>query len=315
MNHIPWVEKYRPQNFDDIILEEQNQIILQNMLEQNKIPNMLFYGPPGTGKTTTIINLINEFQSKNNEKYKELVIHLNASDDRGIDIIRNQISTFTTSAYLFNKGTKFIVLDEIDYMTKTAQIALYNLIKNNTENVRFCLICNYISKLDRSLQNACMSFKFNSLPRDKISSFLNNILVKEKLDSLLKERKDVFIDNLIDNYKSDVRSMINHIQSSYKNNSLNTKIMSKDDVAELLSFFLKENRTFAESERKMVSYLKIYNIEKQEMVVKIINYILLKYPLSNKLIDFIQVSIRYKNFYLPEFNIFFISKIVSLLSD
>lgn len=315
MNHIPWVEKYRPQNFDDIILEEQNQIILQNMLEQNRIPNMLFYGPPGTGKTTTIINLINEYQKKNNECYGELVIHLNASDDRGIDIIRNQISTFTTSAYLFNKGTKFIVLDEIDYMTKTAQIALYNLIKNNTENVRFCLICNYISKLDRSLQNACMSFKFNSLPRGKITDFLSNILSKENLNGVLKERKKVFIENLIDNYKSDVRSMINHIQSSYQNNTLNTKIMSTNDIQQLVTFFLKENRTFAESEKKMVSYLKIYNIEKQEMVVKIINYVLSKYPLNDKLIDFVRVSIRYNNFYLPEFNTFFISKVVSLLSD
>ena len=147
MNHLPWVEKYRPDHFKDIILETHNRIILNSMLEENTIPNLLFYGPPGTGKTTTIINLIKTFQKNNNQEHKELIIHLNASDDRGIETIRNQINTFTNSTHLFNKGTKFIVLDEIDYMTKTAQTALYNLIKNNIENVRFFLICNYISKL------------------------------------------------------------------------------------------------------------------------------------------------------------------------
>ena len=76
MDHIPWVEKYRPKHFDDIILEKQNKIILQNMLQLNIIPQLLFYGPPGTGKTTTIINFINNFQKQNKEEFQELIIHL-----------------------------------------------------------------------------------------------------------------------------------------------------------------------------------------------------------------------------------------------
>ena len=97
----PWVEKYRPNTFDDIVLDPLNKKILENIIKDKYFPNLLFYGPPGTGKTTSIINLINEFQTSN--KSKNLMIHLNASDERGIDIIRNQINSFVNSKSLFNK--------------------------------------------------------------------------------------------------------------------------------------------------------------------------------------------------------------------
>merc|ERR1711968_119418 len=91
----PWIEKYRPTKFDDIVLDPLNKKLLENIVKQNSFPNLLFYGPPGTGKTTTIINLINRYQEINNYTHKKgYTIHLNASDDRGIDIIRNQIKTF-----------------------------------------------------------------------------------------------------------------------------------------------------------------------------------------------------------------------------
>ena len=140
---IPWVEKYRPKDFNDIVLNENNRSLLENILNNNYFPNLLLYGPPGTGKTTTIINLINRYQEINNEKSKELIVHLNASDDRGIDIIRNQINQFVNSKTLFTKGLKFIILDEVDYMTKNAQIAMKNLLQTYQCNVRFFLILIY----------------------------------------------------------------------------------------------------------------------------------------------------------------------------
>jgi DNA polymerase III delta prime subunit len=91
---IPFVELYRPKNFENIVLDPLNKQILKNIIETSYFPNLLFYGPPGTGKTTTIINLINAYQTKLNMKNKDLIIHLNASDERGIDIIRNQINYF-----------------------------------------------------------------------------------------------------------------------------------------------------------------------------------------------------------------------------
>ena len=88
--NMPWIEKYRPDTFRDIVLESTNKEFLKNIIKQNIFPNLLFYGPPGTGKTTTIINLINKYQEKYNQKNKGLKIHLNASDDRGIDIIKTK---------------------------------------------------------------------------------------------------------------------------------------------------------------------------------------------------------------------------------
>ena len=150
--YIPWVEKYRPTQFEEIVLDKNNRIIFYNIIKNKYIPNLLLYGPPGTGKTTTIINLINKFQRENNQVNKGLMIHLNASDERGIDIIRNQINVFVNSKTIFSQGIKFIILDEVDYMTKNAQLALKYLLQEYQENIRFCLICNYISKIDESLQ-------------------------------------------------------------------------------------------------------------------------------------------------------------------
>jgi len=152
-NGYVWMEKYRPKQFENIVLDPLNRKILNNIIETSYFPNLLFYGPPGTGKTTTIMNLINGYQVKLNIKNKDLIIHLNASDERGIDIIRNQINFFVNSKPLFFTGMKFVILDEVDYMTKNAQQALRYLLQNYSNNVRFCLICNYISKIDEGLQN------------------------------------------------------------------------------------------------------------------------------------------------------------------
>jgi len=164
---IPWVEKYRPNSFESIVLDPTNKIIMGTILRTHYFPNLLLYGPPGTGKTTTIINLVNEFQPNN----KGLMIHLNASDERGIDIIRNQINQFVNSKALFQNGTKFVILDEVDYMTKNAQQALKYLLRGINGNVRFCLICNYITRIDESLQNEFMRLRFNQLPTNLIIKF------------------------------------------------------------------------------------------------------------------------------------------------
>ena len=139
---IPWVEKYRPTCFDDIVLDDMNRTILTNIVETNTFPNLLLYGPPGTGKTTTIINLVQAYQERYQQKSKGLMIHLNASDERGIDVIRTQIAQFVNSKSLFVRGLKIVILDEVDYMTKNAQQALKYLLQEFSNNVRFCLICN-----------------------------------------------------------------------------------------------------------------------------------------------------------------------------
>ena len=208
---IPWVEKYRPNNLNDIVLDPYNKAIIDRIIETNYFPNILLYGPPGTGKTTTIINLVSKFQEKHNQLNKGLMIHLNASDERGIDIIRNQIHQFVNSNSLFHNGIKFVILDEVDYMTKNAQQALKYLLQGFNNNVRFCLICNYISRIDESLQNEFMRIRFNQLPEADIIHFLSTICEKEGVAIPFEKMKS--IQRL---FKSDIRSMINYIQKRMK---------------------------------------------------------------------------------------------------
>lgn len=205
----PWVEKYRPDNFTDIVLDDITKELLIKMTSKNKFCNLLLYGPPGTGKTTTIVNLVNEYRSNMNEKGPGLVIHLNASDDRGVDIVRGQLSQFVQSENMFIKGSKFVILDEADYMTIPAQIALRQLIQNNP-HIKFCLICNYISKVETSLRNEFVRIRFNHLPSKLISSFLMNINEKENLSLTYQD-----IDDIRCLFGSDMRSMINFMQSTH----------------------------------------------------------------------------------------------------
>jgi len=207
---MPWVEKYRPSCFDEIVLDPMNRMILSNILKTNYFPNLLFYGPPGTGKTTTIINLVNAYQSKLNMRNRGLMIHLNASDERGIDIIRNQINSFVSTKSMFGNGIKFVILDEVDYMTTNAQIALRYLLTSYTDNnVRFCLICNYVSRIDESLQTEFVRMRFNQLPEADILVFLRKIRDNEKLS--LTDSNLVAIQR---QFHSDIRSMINYIQTN-----------------------------------------------------------------------------------------------------
>jgi DNA polymerase III delta prime subunit len=239
MNSIPWVEKYRPQFFDEIILDKCNKRILDNMIKNNHIPNLLLHGPPGTGKTTTIINLIRTYQKKNNQQSKGLVIHLNASDERGIDTIRNQIKQFADSKYFFEKGVKFIILDEVDYMTKTAQNALCYLLQQHTNtDVRFCLICNYISRLNLSLKNTFICLRFNQLPSKDIRSFLTTIVEKENL-----KLDDSIISDIQSLYGSDIRSMINYIQGNQNLKRDFTFIVNPTIFNDLENMFCKNKDT------------------------------------------------------------------------
>jgi replication factor C subunit 3/5 len=210
----PWVEKYRPSSFDTIVLEETNQLFFKKMMETNYIPNLLFYGPPGTGKTTTILNLIQTFQENQGEVNSSLVIHLNASDERGIDTIRSQIYSFVHTKPFFSKGKKFVILDEVDSMTKTAQQALSYLL-HTPVTVSFCLICNYISKIEDTLQTLFIKVKFNALPVDKMLDFLETIVRKEGI-----QYTRAHLEGIQRMYGSDIRSMINYLQTNQYNPSL-----------------------------------------------------------------------------------------------
>jgi len=234
MELIPLVEKFRPKNFDDVVLCDTNKKILNNIISFHYFPNLLLYGPPGTGKTSTITNLINSYHKNigitNN---KDLIIHLNASDDRGIDIIRNQISQFVSSNTIFKPSTymKFVILDEADYMTKNAQQALRCIIQNYYKNVRFCIICNYISKIDEALQTEFLCIRYGPLNKTDIISFLNKINKQEKLEMTNQE-----LESIQKKYGYDIRSMINFIQSSTQTE--NNIFTGENDFEKLYNLFI-----------------------------------------------------------------------------
>lgn len=288
-NGVPWCERFRPKNFDDIVFDPLNRQILKNIIETSYFPNLLFYGPPGTGKTTTIINLINAYQAKLNIKNKDLIIHLNASDERGIDIIRNQINFFVNSKPLFHTGMKFVILDEVDYMTKNAQQALRYLLQNYTGNVRFCLICNYISKIDEGLQNEFIRLRFNQLPKSDIINLLNHISESENLNI-----PQSFLACIQKLYKSDIRSMINFMQSNQDIVKLQTNepilyIIGTDVWENMISMILKrENLEVVKNYIHKIS--TEYNIDKKNIIKDFLNYIIRNHSkyLSNEFLNFVE---------------------------
>ena len=294
---IPFVELYRPKHFEDIVLDPLNKQILKNIIETSYFPNLLFYGPPGTGKTTTIINLINAYQEKLNKKNKDLIIHLNASDERGIDIIRNQISCFVNAKPLFHTGMKFVILDEVDYMTKNAQQALRYLLQNYSNNVRFCLICNYISKIDEGLQNEFIRLRFNQLPKEDIIGFLKQISETEKLNMSLNSLS--CIQKL---YRSDIRSMINFIQSNQdivKNHSeaeSNICIIDNDVWETLFEKLTKREKL--ENNCTYVHLISIkYNIDKKNIIKDFLNYIIRNKSkiVNNEFLNFVENLMHSQN--------------------
>jgi replication factor C subunit 3/5 len=283
---IPLMEAYRPKHFDDIVLDPLNKQILKNIIETSYFPNLLFYGPPGTGKTTTIINLINAYQEKLKNRNKDLIIHLNASDERGIDIIRNQINSFVNSKPLFNTGMKFVILDEVDYMTKNAQQALRYLLQNYSGGVRFCLICNYISKIDEGLQNEFIRLRFNQLPKNDIIQFLKHISDSENLNMTQKSLS--CIQKL---YKSDIRSMINFMQSNQNtsNNQAALFIIDNDVWVGLIQMINKREKV--EKIKGYVDNISIqYNVDKKNIIKDFLNYIIRNHVehVDNKLLNFIE---------------------------
>ena len=264
---VPWVEKYRPSSFSKIVLYPINRTIFKNIINKDYFPNLLFYGPPGTGKTTTIINLINEHQQKHSKINKENVIHLNASDERGIDIIRNQIQQFVKSNSFFEPGIKFVILDEADYMTKNAQQALKYLMQSTSYNVRFCLICNYISKLVTSLQSEFICIRFDQLPEKEIYNFIHNVDKEEHLPL-----SETDIQTIQKTYRSDIRSMINFIQLNQNLSNWNGSIITNDIWNQI---YMLHCGSHVNELRQFIQDISIkYNIDKQSIFIKYFNYII-----------------------------------------
>ena len=207
IHNLPWVERYRPATLENQISHDSIISTIKKFIEKDCLPHLQFYGPPGTGKTSTMVATAkNMFGSR----YKMSVLELNASDERGINTVRYLIKTFceTRSPFDTKDSKKIVILDEADSMTKEAQNALRRVIEKYSRTVRFCQICNYVSKIIPALVSRCTRFKFKKIPyNDAI------VRVKEICDlENIKITEEAMLD-ICTICQGDMRKIVNMLQS------------------------------------------------------------------------------------------------------
>jgi len=212
--------------------------ILTKLIDNDNLPHLLLYGPPGTGKTSTIVAAAKRMYGA--KAYSSMALELNASDARGIDVVRNEIKEFAGTRQLFNKGVKLVILDEADAMTNDAQFALRRVIEKYTKNARFCLICNYVSKIIPALQSRCTRFRFAPLSRDQIRDRLVEVAQAEKCNTT-----DDGIESILALSGGDMRRVLNLLQSTAMAN----------DVVDAKSVYLTSGAPLPEDMRSILDLL------------------------------------------------------------
>lgn len=213
-NHMPWVEKYRPDKIDDVAQQEEVVSALRNSLETGELPNLMFYGPPGTGKTTVALALMKQFFGKD---WRMRVKELNASDDRGISAIREKVKTFaqlsigtSTEGLAATKGKfRVVILDEADSMTHDAQAALRRIMEEFVTVTRFIIICNYVSKIIEPLHSRCSKFRFQPVGAEFQKTRLLHICEQENV-----RIAPAALDTLIALSKGDMRCAVTMLQTA-----------------------------------------------------------------------------------------------------
>lgn len=208
---LPWIEKYRPTSLDKIISHEYIVSSLHKYVQNKTLPNLILFGVPGTGKTSMIKSCANELFGN---AMKIMTLEINASEERGVDIVRTRITQFANSHPTFSweepkcSNIKLIILDEADSMTFDAQLALKNVIDSYSDTTRFCLICNCIKKIHFSLISRCVKFRVQPLQTTQIFNHVKEICEKENV-TITKDA----IDEIIQYAHGDMRRVINVLQS------------------------------------------------------------------------------------------------------
>eukprot|EP00297_Palpitomonas_bilix_P012166 CAMPEP_0113890860 /NCGR_PEP_ID=MMETSP0780_2-20120614/14406_1 /TAXON_ID=652834 /ORGANISM="Palpitomonas bilix" /LENGTH=317 /DNA_ID=CAMNT_0000880355 /DNA_START=94 /DNA_END=1043 /DNA_ORIENTATION=+ /assembly_acc=CAM_ASM_000599 len=222
---VPWIEKYRPRTIDDVASQEEAVGALNNCLKTRQFPHLLFYGPAGTGKTSTILALCRQMFG---DAYKDRVLELNASDERGINVVRDKIKSFASRAVSTTSklpGFKIIILDEADAMTRDAQTALRRTMEIFSSVTRFCLICNYVSRIIEPLASRCAKFRFNSLSSHTMLSRLQAICTSEKINV-----DDTVVSRVIELTGGDMRKAVSTLQTLHS--AYGSRAVTVDDVVE-----------------------------------------------------------------------------------
>jgi len=255
---LPWVEKYRPDSLDKVISHDHIIKSMKQSIKNKNFTHLIFYGPSGTGKTSTIMACVKELYGK---QYRQMVMELNASDDRGIECVREKIKGFVSSGNFFNNGDdkmfKIVILDEMDNLTYDAQAGLRKMIEDNTSNARFCLICNYTKNIDPALLSRCSKYRFSPLDFNNMVNRATEVVKKEKVKFTKKG-----IETVVKRSSGDMRIVLNSLQLI----SMGYDIVNTTTVNKCLGY--PQEKTLIEiikiciNEKMSIAYDKIDKIKK-----------------------------------------------------
>ena len=213
-----WAEKYRPQSLNEIVNQKEIVSRLKTFVAEKNLPHLLFVGPAGVGKTTSILALAKDLYGSS---YRNFILELNASDERGIGVIREKVKNFARTAAMASQVSfKILIMDEADHLTNDAQHALRRTMEIYTKTCRFCLLGNYSENIIDPIQSRCSIFRFSPLEEPDLKNYIQLIADKESLDIV-----DEGLDAIYQASKGDVRKAINLLQAAAANQKL------IDDVA------------------------------------------------------------------------------------
>jgi replication factor C subunit 3/5 len=290
--NLLWIEKYRPTQLKDIVGQSTTINLLNKMIDNGSLPHLILNGKSGTGKTSTIMAVVNKLYG-NNKVFN--VIKLDASDDRGINTVRDEIKGFAEKITIFNKGIKLIILDEADAMTFDAQFALRRIMETYSDTTRFCFICNYDNKIIPAIKARCLNLRFQPISKDIIKSRIKEICTNEKI-----KHSRHSIDTISSICNGDLRKAINLLQSiSMRGDKITKKICYEtagipdiELVHYIFDFLYDKNNSF----------LDCYNMINEKLIIS-------GYSLSLFLNELVKVIIK------KDINEFLLSKYLHKLAE
>ncbi len=264
-----WTEKYRPKSIDEIVGHDDIKKRLKGFVESNTLPHLLFAGPPGTGKTTAVLALARDLFK--NSSIEGNVLELNASDERGIDVIRNQVKSFARIMPMGDAPFKIISLDEADALTPAAQHALRRTMEKYVKTSRFILLCNYPGKIIEPIQSRCAFFRFSRLNDTVIKSRLKFIADSERVTI-----NEEGINTIIDISEGDMRKAINILQAAAATGTkltgktiLNTiGAVNSDEIKIILDLAI--NKDYKSAKNKLQELLYIRGVSGDEIIRNIL---------------------------------------------
>ncbi|MCX8196903.1 MAG: replication factor C small subunit [Candidatus Micrarchaeota archaeon] len=263
---MPWTEKYRPSSLKEIVGQEEVISILKAYVKEKNMPNLLFAGPPGVGKTTAALALARDLYG---EQYKENILELNASDERGIDVVRGKIKDFARTVSLGEVPFKIIFLDEADSLTAEAQNALRRTMELYVNITRFILSANYSSKIIEPIQSRCSVFRFRPLTEQECKEMIERVAGKEGLKLDQKA-----IEALIYVSEGDMRKALNALQAA----SLHSKHITADavyksasraepqEIKEMMELAL--NRKYLQAKEKLHKLMIEYGMSGEDILLQ-----------------------------------------------